>query len=155
MRTVSDIEIRSLKASTEAAYTLGGGVTAFPLMTRVNVSTLSKYASFNDEYAEKLIPIDVAIEADRRAKSPVILSAMAQVLSYQLVPLASRAQLAAELSESDALLIMDEATDLWRLARAAFADGRIDGFERRELLRKLRQLMRAVHFVIDKLSEEG
>nr|WP_245224205.1 phage regulatory CII family protein [Rhizobium halophytocola] len=144
-----------MKASTEAAYTLGGGVTAFPLMTRVNVSTLSKYASFNDEYAEKLIPIDVAIEADRRAKSPVILSAMAQVLSYQLVPLASRAQLAAELSESDALLIMDEATDLWRLARAAFADGRIDGFERRELLRKLRQLMRAVHFVIDKLSEEG
>ena len=155
MRTVSDIEIRSLKASTEAAFTLGGGVTAFPLMTRVNVSMLSKYASFNEEFAEKLIPIDIAVEADRRAKSPVILSAMADIMGYQLVPLEARVQDAAGLSEADALLIMDEASDFWRLVRAAYADGRIDSLERKELLRKLRQLMRAGQFVIDKLSDEG
>lgn len=63
MRTISEEEIRSLKGATDASYKLGGGVTDFPLLTRVNVSTLSKYASFNEENGEALIPIDVAVEA--------------------------------------------------------------------------------------------
>ena len=154
MRTISDIEIRSLKGATDAAFILGGGVTRLPLMTRVNVSTLSKYASFNVEHNEKLIPVDVAIEADRHAKSPVIVSAMAEVLGYRLERCEARISEHKALSTADANALLKEAHDVWGLLIEAFEDGRIDALEKKILRRGLRELIRAAEQLLDRLEEE-
>lgn len=154
MRTVSDEEIRSLKGATDAAYTLGGGVTKFPLLTRVNVSTLSKYASFNEENEDFLIPVDVAIEADRRAKSPVILSTMAEILGFRLERARGAMIDDAPLSERDAHVVLSEAMDVSRELLAAFADGRIDALEKKRLRKELRELIRSAEKILDKLDGE-
>lgn len=155
MRTVSEEEVRTLKGATEAACKLGGGVTNFALLTRVNVASLSKYASINEEYRENLIPVDVAIEADRWAKSPVILTSMATMLGYRLERIAGRIEPGAPLSERDAHHIMSEAMDVSRELLAAFENGRIDAADRKRLRKELRELIRAAQQILDKLDDEG
>ena len=153
MRTISEVDIRAIKAATEAAYTLGGGVTAFPDLTRVNVSTLSKYASFNDEYRETVIPCDVAVEADRRAKSPVIVSAMARQLGYRLVPDNEEAKAADAGNLLDDLLRMiDEFGDVVREARKAMADGSVDAADRKALNPEINEAFRALEQFRDRIN---
>ncbi|NSX84437.1 hypothetical protein G6L86_02455 [Agrobacterium tumefaciens] len=149
MRTISEEEIRSLKGATDASYKLGGGVTDFPLLTRVNVSTLSKYASFNDENSEALIPIDVAVEADRRAKSPVIVGAMARKLGYRLVVDDERQPEARPIDESDMMDLMSEFADVIKVVQEAKQTGTLGTAavtkritkEVHELIRELKELM--------------
>jgi hypothetical protein len=149
VRTISDEEIRSLKGATDASYKLGGGVTDFPLLTRVNVSTLSKYASFNDENGDSLIPIDVAIEADRRAKSPVIVAAMARKLGFKLVVDDEAQAEARPINDSDLLDLMAEMNDVFTVVREAKATGTLGtaavtkriSKEVHEAIRELKELM--------------
>lgn len=149
MRTISDEEIRSLKGATEASYKLGGGVTDFPLLTRVNVSQLSKYASFNDENGDSLIPIDVAIEADRRAKSPVIVAAMARKLGFKLVVDDELQAEARPINESDMMDLMSEIADVIKVVHEAKASGTLGTAavtkritkEAHEVIRELKELM--------------
>ena len=149
MRTISEEEIRSLKGTTEASYKLGGGVTDFPLLTRVNVSTLSKYASFNEENSEALIPVDVAIEADRRAKSPVIVGAMARALGFKLVIDDDHPHEARPVTETDAIDLMSEVMDVVRELQAAQVAGTIGtaaakkriGKEIHEAIRELKEML--------------
>ncbi|MGO6998995.1 phage regulatory CII family protein [Rhizobium leguminosarum] len=148
MRTISEMETRSIKAATDAAYMLGGGVTAFPDLTRVNVSTLSKYASFNDEYRESLIPCDVAIEADRRAQSPVILTAMARLLGYRLVR-DDEAELRQPATLSDVMKTYSESADVIREANKALADGEIDAADRKAVLPEIDEAIRALQQLRD------
>jgi hypothetical protein len=152
VRTISEVEVRSIKSATEASYTLGGGVTAFPDLTRVNVSTLSKYASFNDEFTETVIPCDVAIEADRRAKSPAITSAMARALGFRLVP-AEADTANGPLTERDAHRVLSETMDLSKTILDALLDHRIDALERKKIAREAREAMRAIEQVLIKLEE--
>ncbi|MBK3745837.1 hypothetical protein G3A39_42530, partial [Paraburkholderia aspalathi] len=91
MRTISDIEQRTLKSATDGAYVLSGGISRVLDFTRVGTASLSKYASFNDEFRESFIPIDVAIEIDRRAKTPTIVKEMAALLGYELRPIGNSA----------------------------------------------------------------
>lgn len=151
MRTISDEQIRSLKGATDASYRLGGGVSQFPLLTRVNVSTLSKYASFNDEHRECTIPVDVAVEADKRANSPVIVSAMAKVLGYRLVPDALVMEVSFEgVTVVDALKIASNAVGASQTIFAALEDGHIDALERKNILQELRETLRSVEQAIAK-----
>jgi hypothetical protein len=154
VRTISPVEVRSIKAATDAAYTLGGGVTAFPDLTRVNVSTLSKYASFNDDLTENVIPCDVAVEADRRAKSPVITSAMARALGYRLVA-DDAAPIAGPITEMDAHRVLSESMDLSKAILNALLDNRIDALERKQIAREGREALRAIEHVLAKLEEGG
>lgn len=154
MRTISEVEIRSIKSATEASYTLGGGVTAFPDLTRVNVSTLSKYASFNDDLKESVIPCDVAVEADRRAKSPAITSAMARLLGYRLVPDGEQVE-AGPLTEMDAHRVLSESMDVSRAILDALLDNRIDALERKKIAAEGRQALRAIEHVLAKLEDGG
>nr|WP_236775650.1 phage regulatory CII family protein [Agrobacterium tumefaciens] len=138
-----------MKGATDASYKLGGGVTDFPLLTRVNVSTLSKYASFNDENSEALIPIDVAVEADRRAKSPVIVGAMARKLGYRLVVDDERQPEARPIDESDMMDLMSEFADVIKVVQEAKQTGTLGTAavtkritkEVHELIRELKELM--------------
>jgi hypothetical protein len=152
VRTISEVEVRSIKSATEAAYTLGGGVTAFPALTRVNVSTLSKYASFNDEFTDSVIPCDVAVEADRRAKSPVITSAMARALGFRLVPDEDRPDESSPITEMDAIRVMSEASDVLKAITEAREDGRVDALERKRIAKELRELIRAAEGALAKVE---
>lgn len=141
-----------LKGATDACFRLGGGVTSLALLTRVGVSTLSKYASNGDEHVDVLVPVDVAVEADMRAGTPVIVSEMARQLGFRLEPLEAQVVAAETLSEDDVLKIMDQAAEVWRLARSAFADGRLDALERRDLSQQIRRIMRACECVLRRLE---
>lgn len=153
VRRFSEFEYCSLKRVLDVAYELAGGVTVFQYVTRVVTSQLSKYASTDVENERKFIPIDIALDLDRAAKRPVVTAKMAELLGYRLEPLESRIAVTEPLSESDALLIMDEATALWRMTRQAFADGRIDTLERKQLRLKLHELIRAASKITQKLDE--
>lgn len=154
MRLISMEIVLNLKGATDACFRLGGGVTSFALLTRVAVSTLVKYATRGEgrghgehEHDKTLIPVDIAVEADMRAGSPVITSEMARQLGFRLEPLEQRIAIADALSEDDVLRIMDKATEVWRLARAAFADGKLDAQERRDLGQQLLRIIRACECV--------
>ena len=151
MRTISEEETGSLKGATEASYTLGGGVRCFELLTRVNASTLSKYSSFNDENAQSLIPVDVAIEADRQAKSPVIVAAMARLLGHRLVP-DDTETVRGPLTEQDAHTVLSESMDVSRAILNALLDKRVDALERKQIVREAREAIRAIEQVLLKIE---
>jgi len=156
LRTISEQEQRSLKAATDGAYVLGGGISCLLPFTRVGVSTLSKYASYNDEHHDSFIPTDVAIEIDRRAKSPVIVRAMAALLGFDLVPVAASdtelSQSPLPLSEKDAHRVMSESMDVSQAILTALDDGRIDALERRGIAKELRESIRAQEDVLRRLE---
>lgn len=148
MRTISDEEIRSLKGATDTAYKLGGGVTQFPHLTRVLVPALSKYSSFNEENHDYVIPADIAVEADRRAGSPIIISAMAKLLGYQLVPDTSvGAPASPALRIDDAHRVLRETMDVSQAILDAAADGNFDQLDRKRIAREAREAMRALEQV--------
>ena len=153
VRRFSETEYSSLKRMLDVAYELAGGVTVFQYVTRVVTSQLSKYASTDVENEKKFIPVDIALDLDRAAKQPIVTAKMAELLGYRLEPLEQRIEVAKPLSESDALEIMDEATLLWRMTRQAFADGRIDALERKQLRLKLHELIRAASKIIQQLDD--
>lgn len=160
MRLISLEQILNLKGAADACFRLGGGVTSFALLTRVGTSTLVKYASRGErkdddggghEHDTTLIPADIAVEADMRAGSPVIVTEMARLLGFRLEPLGEKLE-AGALTEDDVDRIMDEATEVWREARAAFADGRIDALEKKRLGLKFRRLIRAAECAASRLE---
>lgn len=123
MRTIIEEDIRGLKSATEDSYRLGGGVTGFANSTRVAVANLSKYASKNAENMDLLIPIDIAVEADRRAQSPVIVSAMAHLLGYRLVPDEEQLDDQRAINEADVSAFTKEFSDVLMLLAQARANG--------------------------------
>ncbi len=163
MRTILDADIIAIKGSTEASYLKGGGVTSFAGLTRNNVPALSKYASVNTiinadgeeelEYGKYVIPVDIAIEADRRAKHPWIIGEAARQLGYRLEPLAAALREPLKVSERDAHVILAEAMDVSRLLIAAFDDGRLDALEKKQLRGELRDLIAVAQRMLDNIDE--
>jgi hypothetical protein len=155
----------AIKGATDASLRLGGGVTSFAKLIGYAVSTVSKWASINRvmdgdrevlEYGDYVIPVDLAVEVDRRAQSPIIIGEAARQLGYRLVALADEAASAgrAPLSERDAHVILAEAMDVSKALIAAFDDGRIDALERKQLGSELRELIRAAQKMLDRLGED-
>jgi hypothetical protein len=154
VRHFSEKAYRSLKCVCSVAYDLAGGNTLFQHSTRVVVSQLSKYASLNEDDEKSYMPIDVAVDLDRAAGSPVITGTMAQLLGFRLEPLAAALADADKLSERDAHKLLAEAMDVSQALLAAFADGRIDALERKRLRVELREVIRAAEAILAKLDEE-
>ncbi|OJX99511.1 MAG: hypothetical protein BGP07_03190 [Rhizobiales bacterium 63-22] len=154
MRTISEPERRTLKAATSGAYQLAGGISRILDFTRVTTAPLSKYASFGDEHAESFVPVDVAIEIDRAAKSPVIVKEMAALLGYELVPVGGGATAAERpaLTEIDAHIVLSEALDVSRAILDALEDGRIDAHERKHIGKEARESMRALQGILDRIG---
>ena len=148
-----DEPLMSLKGATEASFKLGGGLTSFALLARVGVSTLSKYASVSAEFRENVVPVDIAVEADRRAGSPIIIGEAAKQLGFELVPISG--QVAAKpVTEADAHRILKETMDVSQAIMAARADGRVDSLERKEISQEAREAIRALQAVLAGLGEE-
>ncbi|NEJ10449.1 hypothetical protein GR238_34365 [Rhizobium leguminosarum] len=154
MRHFSEKAYRSLKCVCSVAYDLAGGNTLFQHSTRVVVSQLSKYASLNEDDEKSYMPIDVAVDLDRAAGSPIVTGTMAQLLGFRLEPLTAAAAEADKLSERDAHKLLAEAMDVSQALLGAFADGRIDALERKRLRVELREVIRAAETILAKLDDE-
>lgn len=153
MRTISDKQGLTLKAATRRAVDMAGGGEAFSRVTRIKAGNISKYGSTNEEHEETFMPIDVAVEADLEAGSPIILSAMAEMAGYRLVPAdaAPVVTQAAPLGLLDALAIANEAGDVVRAITEAVADGRVDGSDERTITREIDEAMKALKDALDKM----
>lgn len=154
MRTISEQEQRSLKSATDGAYALAGGISNILPFTRVGTSTLSKYASFNDEHHDSFMPIDVVIEVERKAKTPTIIKQAAALLGYELVAAAVVLgdEPHAPLTEMDAHRVMSEAMDVSRALLTALDDGRIDAGERKRLAKESREAIRAFEDLLKRVE---
>ena len=154
MRTISEQEQRSLKSATDGAYALAGGISCILPFTRVGTSTLSKYASFNDEHHDSFVPLDVAIEIDRKAQTPTIIRQAAALLGFDLV---SASDLQGDENNSlvtamDAHRVMSETMDVSQAVLTALDDGRIDAGERKLIAKEVREAMRALQDLLCKVE---
>nr|WP_154146718.1 phage regulatory CII family protein [Brucella sp. 10RB9212] len=134
---------------------LSGGISCIVPFTRVGVSTLSKYASFGEEHGDSFMPIDVAVEVDRRAQTPTIIKAAAGLLGYELIPASSSAGRSSDnatLTEMDAHRVMSEAMDVSKSIVTALEDGRIDAGEKRGITKEVREAIRALEGVLKRLE---
>lgn len=152
MRSISDKEQLSLKAATRRAFDMAGGPEEFQHMTRVRQSVLSKYGSTTQDCADKFIPVDVAVEADVEAGSPIITAKMAHILGYKLVPVAADTVNAAPLGVHDALRIANEAADVVKAITSALTDGRIDQAEEREIAHEIEEAIKVLRDALTRVS---
>ena len=155
MRTISEPERRTLKAATDGAYVLSGGISRILDFTRVSTSQLSKYSSFGEDNTDSFAPIDVAIEIDRAAKSPTITKEMAALLGFELVPVGIRSDIAASpapITEKDAMRILKEGMDVSQAIVDALTDNRIDAAERKNIGKEAHELIRVMEDLVRRLE---
>ena len=137
MRSISDIGARALKASTAAAYDALGGVSQVSDILDIGVSTLSKYASLNDEWRENFIRVDLAVELDRRAEHPFLLTTMARELGYELVRNVAVEVSVADLSPIGVLRLNRVLDEVVHETERAIADGHVDSAEKQVIRHKI------------------
>lgn len=155
MRTISEPERRTLKSATDGAYLLAGGVSCIDAFTRVSIASLSKYASLNTEYDKHFIPLDIAVEVDRRAKSPVLIKAAAGILGYEVIPLKQHFHDHAPLAEKDAHYVLQRGMALYKAIHDAFADdGKVDALERKIIIAEARKATQAIDEVLQRLEAQ-
>lgn len=161
MRLISIENVLNLKGAADASFRLGGGVTSFALLTRVVVSTLVKYATRGEhrqdgehEHDKTLIPVDIAVEADLRAGSPIITGEMARQLGYRLEPIDGESA-GRRLTEEDAHRVLAATMDVSRAILEAKADGKVDFREWEIIEREVREAIRALELVLKSRKVEG
>lgn len=152
MRTISDRQGMTLKAAIRRAIEIAGGARSFAAVTRIKEGNLSKYGSPNEEHAETFMPIDVAVEADLEAGSPIIVSAMAEMLGFKLVPINGVDENATVVTAADALNIANETGDVIRSITSALADGKICAADRKDITREVDEAVKALKIVLKKVG---
>ncbi|MDI7924570.1 phage regulatory CII family protein [Ferirhizobium litorale] len=161
IRNILEEEILRLIGATEASLKRGGGLSTFASLTRVTVATLSKYANPNaddeeddDKPRRYVIPVDIAVEADRRAGGkPIIIGEAADLLGYELIPKSMARPKARKVTEGDALDLLAEVMDVVKAIRDAKTDGRIDAGERKAIEREIREAQRELDELLINLPE--
>ncbi|MDR6757816.1 hypothetical protein J2Y48_003113 [Mycoplana sp. BE70] len=153
MRTISDKQGLTLKAATRRGIDQAGGGDALQHVTRVKAGALSKYATVGEDTADKFMPIDIAVECDLEANSPIIVSAMAAMLGYKLVPADDNAAVSmAPITLRDGLKIANEAADVVKAITEALEDENIDALEKRIITREIDQAMQALQCVLRRIG---
>ncbi len=151
MRVISDRDLKKLKAATRFSVDGAGGSEEFQKATRVRQGQLSKYGLAGDEHMETFVPIDVAVEADLEAGSPIITEMMAKLQGYRLVRDEAEAP-EAGLTHRDISALNAEVGDVTRLAIEALDDGKVDAREKRDLMRELTDLKAQIALIESKLG---
>lgn len=153
MREISEKQAAMLKGCTARALKLAGGAAIVQHSTRVNEATLSKCASASPDNERNFVGIDVAVEIDLLAGSPVILSAMAEMAGYRLVTSDEVVGDGRPLTIHDALVIANEAADVVKAITEALAgDGTIDAAEDRIITREVDELVRVLKKTLRNVS---
>jgi hypothetical protein len=150
MRASTPDDRLALKAAVRRAAKLAGGAASVQHMTRASESDLSKYAS--SEHADRHCPIDVAIELDREAGSPVILAAMAQLVGYRLVALERDGE--EEIDMRDLARIAVDASRVIEDVTRALENGDIDAAEDRQIAIDIETSVRDLRVLQDKAHKK-
>jgi hypothetical protein len=158
IRSITEKELVSIKRVTDATIDLAGGFKVAVMRTRSSSSQLSKYANFCHPIAdgkadtrERYVPVDVAIELDRAAGSPAILSVYAGLLGFDIVP-ASRDTADGEIDSLDALDLLCQAGKVAEEIRAALSDNKIDALERDRIEAELHKIKRCVNSLLRRVG---
>lgn len=85
-RLTTNAERFELKAATERSLVRAGGGNNFQYYTRVAPTQLHRYCNPDEK---DFIALDIAVEMDRKARSPINIGAAARLLGYRLEPLNS------------------------------------------------------------------
>ncbi|WEZ84599.1 hypothetical protein P6U16_08505 [Rhizobium sp. 32-5/1] len=152
MRTISDKQGKMLKGAMLRGLTMAGGGAVVQHSTRINEKTLSKQASGSDDHEKTFTAIDVAVEIDMLAGTPVITAMMAEMLGYQLVPVETGSHVADALAARDAIQLMSEAMDAVKVINAAVSDNHLDAAERRDVMRELEELLKLARHLQQRVS---
>lgn len=147
MRISSDHERNTLKSAARSALSLIGPAKLLVAVSRISEGYLSKCISRD---CPDFLSVDVALEADRLAGAPVIVSAMADLLGFRLVPVDGEA--GCQFNADKGLDLVADAVSMAQTMRAAASDGRIDEQERRSIsdqiqcqIKALQDTLRAVN----------
>jgi hypothetical protein len=147
MRISSDHERNALKSAARGALSLIGPAKQLCAVSRISESYLSKCINRD---CPDFLPLDVALEADRLAGSPVIVQAMADLLGFRLVP--TEGERASEFNVEHAFNLVADAVAMAQTIREADADGRRDEREKRAItdqingqIKALQDALRAVN----------
>ncbi|MFN3833754.1 MAG: hypothetical protein ACK4SQ_16130 [Allorhizobium sp.] len=151
MRVISERDLKKLKAATRFSVDGAGGSEEFQKATRVRQGQLSKYGLAGEEHMETFVPIDVAVEADLEAGSPIITEMMAKLQGYRLVRDEAETP-EAGLTHRDISALNAEVGDVTRLAIEALDDGKVDAREKRDLMRELTDLKAQIAVIESKLG---
>ena len=144
MRAISDDHRKKLKAATRRAVKSAGGGDSFAHVTRVSESQLSKYGLASEEHQDAFAPIDVALEADIEAGSPIIATALAAAQGFRLVRKNAETDDHclgyADISQIGVAFSSFQT----RMHEALADDGRVDEAERRKILKDFDAFMRTL-----------
>jgi hypothetical protein len=127
LRSITQDEELALKAAVKRALKMGGGAASVQHMVGAEETRLSRYA--NPHVPDAQAKISDAIEIDRQAGAPVILSAMASLMGYRLV--AEEGASDAKLSSRDIARVATETSQFMAVLADATDDDVVDADERR------------------------
>lgn len=144
---LSEDKMLALKTATKLLIGRVGGLEAAASVCRVSVPVLSEYGSRN--HAERMMPIDVALQLEECAGEPIVTGAMARLQGLAVarpeavqVP-AIGASVGAAVAQAGAL-----ASELL----SAQADGRLDEGERASLLARAESVRNAAEATMASLA---
>lgn len=155
VREITEKEQRTLKQVTGGAYTLAGGITCILPFTRIKASsTLTGYASLNEEDDDSFIPIDIVIDVSRRANSPFIIKEMAAMLGYGLVPMAEPGGVSQAVTEAAGYRVMKETMDVVQAIHDGVARNSLDAADRKRIGKEILEAMRELESLQRALAVE-
>ena len=143
--------LSGLREASRRSVVQGGGPERFQYVTRVNQGQLSKYWTHDPMRKQQLVmPIDVAVEADMEAETPVIVGEMARLLGYRLVRDDSALKDAGEIEIGDIGQFQEAAHALSQTVLGAIADGHVDRREGLAILDRCMDMLRQTYAMASK-----
>jgi hypothetical protein len=154
-RLSTEKERNQIKARTHQLFELAGGVEFFAPVTAVKKAALSKYASLGEP--DKFIRADVIIELDRQIGAPMMVSMLAGMLGYKLVPMDDGCENA--IGHLDIATLAKEAgeavTAVAIAASSQDASGKLCPAATRSARKEISEAKAALHKIDRKLSGGG
>lgn len=141
MRAFSFSDIGAIKAATARAYHAVGGVSRAAGLLGVGSSTLTKYASSDAEWTDRVIRVDLGIRLDRAAGHPFLLSAYERLVRAPAPDAAHGAMNGAmtgqAITASAVLRLNTILDDVVREVATAIEDCRVDGAEKLAIRKRI------------------
>lgn len=131
MFSFSTNDASAIKAATAASIEAAGGVSRAAEALKIGSSTLTKYASTNEEWRQSFIRLDLAVQLDRRSGHAFLLDAMTGLVR------GSNVQPAGMVTASAVLRLNGVLDSVVHEVAQAIEDYRVDAAERLAIRRRI------------------
>lgn len=150
LRPSTDHQRNALKKATKRALRAAGGGASFQHATRVAEAQLSRYAG--DSYPD-FMPIDIALDCDLDAGSPVIAASLAVIQGYRLVREPAAGAGAATMT--DLAAVVRETADVTTALIGALEDGAVTPAEAERLNQEIEEAIAELRRLQGKVFPRG